>query len=69
MTEILWNLMAILYKRHHVEYHDRTLNAKVLKEYNLEAPGLRPAWANLEYLEYFKALDFQPEAAKMVKHL
>ena len=37
--------MEILYKRCHVEYHD-SLNANVLKEYNLEVPGLRPAWAS-----------------------
>ena len=29
-----------MYIRGHVEYHD-SLNANVLKEYNLEVPGLR----------------------------
>ena len=36
--------MKILYKRGYVEYHS-SLYANVLKEYNLEVPGLRPAWA------------------------
>ena len=40
MSEILWNLMEILYKRCHVEYHD-SLNANVFKEYNLEILGSR----------------------------
>ena len=44
MSEILWNLMEILYKRGYVEYSG-SLNANVLKEYNLEVPGLRPAWS------------------------
>ena len=43
MSEVLWNLMDILYKRGDVEYHG-SLNANVLKEYNLEVPGLRPAY-------------------------
>ena len=42
MSDVLCNLMEILYKRRHVEYHN-SLNANVLKEYNLEVPGLRPA--------------------------
>ena len=45
MSEILGKLMEILYKRGYVEYHS-SLYANVLKEYNLEVPGLRPAWAN-----------------------
>ena len=48
MGEVLWNLMEVLYKRGYVEYHG-SLNANVLKEYNLEVPGLRPAWASLKY--------------------
>ena len=44
MSEVLWNLMEILYKRGYVEYHI-SLYANVLKDYNLEVPGLRPAWA------------------------
>ena len=44
MSEVLWNLMEILYKRGYVEYHS-SLYANVLKDYNLEVPGLRPAWA------------------------
>ena len=36
--------MEILYKRGYVEYHS-SLYANVLKDYNLEVPGLRPAWA------------------------
>ena len=48
MSEVLWNLMEILYKRGHAEYHD-SLNANVLKEYNLEVPRLRPACASLKY--------------------
>ena len=43
--------MELLYKhdkRHHVEYHN-SLNANVWKGYNLEVPGLTPAWASLEY--------------------
>ena len=44
MSEILGNVMEILYKRGYVEYHS-SLYANVLKEYNLEVPGLRPAWA------------------------
>ena len=35
MSEVLWKLMEILYKRGHVKYHD-SLNENVLKEYNLE---------------------------------
>ena len=35
MSEVLRKLMEILYKRGHVEYHD-SLNANVLREYNLE---------------------------------
>ena len=50
MSEILWNLMEILYKRGYVEYHS-SLYANVSKEYNLEVPGLRPAWASLKYFE------------------
>ena len=50
MSEILGNLMEILYKRGYVEYHS-SLYANVLKEYNLEVPGLRPAWASLKYFE------------------
>ena len=42
MSEVQWNLMEILYKRGYVEYHD-SLNANVLKEYNLEVPGLTRA--------------------------
>ena len=48
MSEVLWNLMEILYKRGHVEYHIN-LNANVLKEYNLEVQGLRPAWASFVF--------------------
>ena len=40
MSEILGKLMEILYKRGYVEYHS-SLYANVLKEYNLEVPGLR----------------------------
>ena len=50
MSEILGKLMEILYKRGYVEYHS-SLYANVLKEYNLEVPGLRPAWASLKYFE------------------
>ena len=42
MSEVL----EILYKKGDVEYHN-SLNASVLKEYNLEVQGLRPAWASL----------------------
>ena len=38
--------MEILYKRGHAEYHD-SLNANVLKEYNLEVPGRR-AWVYIK---------------------
>ena len=51
MSEVLSNLMEILYKRRLVEYHD-SLNANVLKEFKLEVPWLiRPAWASLKYFE------------------
>ena len=38
--------MEILYKRGYVEYHS-SLYANVLKDYNLEVPGLRPAFKNM----------------------
>ena len=58
MSEILGKLMEILYKRGYVEYHS-SLYANVLKEYNLEVPGLRPAWASLilKYLSSVEKLD------------
>ena len=40
------SLMDILSKRGHVECHD-SLNANVLKEYNLEVPGRR-AWVYIK---------------------
>ena len=52
MSEILGKLMEILYKRGYVEYHS-SLYANVLKEYNLEVPGLRPAWVCEQYRLHF----------------
>ena len=45
--------MKILYKRGYVEYHS-SLYANVLKEYNLEVPGLRPAWAYISVEAFLK---------------
>ena len=66
MSEVLWNLMEILYKRGHVEYLD-SLNANFLKEYNLEVPCLRPAWASLKYFEASNFC-FPTRMCKMTKH-
>ena len=55
MSEILGNLMEILYKRGYVEYHS-SLYANVLKEYNLEVPGLRQFWGEKGcYLDNFSS--------------
>ena len=43
MSEVLWNLMDILCKRRHVEYHDSLNAINVVRENDLEVSGLRPA--------------------------
>ena len=46
MSEVLWNLMKILYKRGYVEYHS-SLYANALKDYNLEVPGFKTGMGNI----------------------
>ena len=59
MSEVLWNLMEILYKRGYVEYHS-SLYANVLKDYNLEVPGLKKSSKSWSLMKRFYILCATP---------